>query len=124
MFSRTSNQDVLPAAPAGPESFQVAPGQTDSPPASVLPPTSRLPGRFLTMWVAWFRHLTILRRILSSFGLVFLGILILIAGSYRYMMVVVNDSRLNTRSHGFVQVLNNMDATMESVENGHRRYLV
>jgi signal transduction histidine kinase len=74
--------------------------------------------------VEWFRGLTIERRILAGFSLVFLGILIISAVSYRNMTVLVENSRLNTKSHDFLQVLNNMDATLESMENGHRRYLV
>jgi signal transduction histidine kinase len=74
--------------------------------------------------MAWFRGLTIERRILAGFSLVFLGILVISAVSYGNMTVLIDNSRLNTRSHEFVQVLTNMDATMESVENGHRRYLV
>ena len=72
----------------------------------------------------WFRELTIERRILAGFSLVFIGILIIGAVSYRNTAILIENSRLDTRSHDLLQLLNNVDVAMDEAENNHRRYLV
>lgn len=125
MISRASEQDVLSeAAQARQDLLQDSTEQVESQQDAAVGAAPRATARSWRTWVAWFRGLTIERRILAGFGLVFFGILVISAVSYRNMTGLIDNSRLNTRSHEFVQVLNNMDATMESVENGHRRYLV
>ena len=71
-----------------------------------------------------FRELTIERRILAGFSLVFIGILIIGAVSYRNTTILIENSRLDTRSHDLLQLLNNVDVAMDEAENNHRRYLV
>lgn len=125
MISRVSEHDILPSvAPVerDPVPEPSEPVETVAEDAAVDAP--QVAARSWQTWVTWFRNLTIERRILAGFGLVFVGILVISAVSYRNMTVLIDNSRLNTRSHEFVQVLNNMDATMENVENAHRRYLV
>lgn len=53
-----------------------------------------------------FRELTIERRILAGFSLVFIGILIIGAVSYRNTTILIENSRLDTRSHDLLQLLN------------------
>lgn len=72
----------------------------------------------------WFRELTIERRILAGFSLVFIGILIIGAVSYRNTAILIQNSRLDAKSHDLLQLLNNMDVAMDEAENNHRRYLV
>lgn len=72
----------------------------------------------------WFRDQTIERRILAGFSLVFIGILIIGAVSYRNTAILISNSRLDTRSHDLLQLLNNVDVAMDEAENNHRRYLV
>lgn len=74
--------------------------------------------------LTWFRELTIERRILAGFSLVFIGILIIGAVSYRNTAILIENSRLDTRSHDLLQLLNNVDTAMDEAENNHRRYLV
>lgn len=74
--------------------------------------------------VLWFRALTIERRILAGFGLVFVGILIISTVSYRNTSLVVANSKLDTRSHELVRLLANIDVTLDEAENNHRRYLI
>lgn len=71
-----------------------------------------------------FRELTIERRILAGFSLVFIGILIIGAVSYRNTTILIENSRLDTRSHDLLQLLNTVDVAMDEAENNHRRYLV
>ena len=80
--------------------------------------------RFWRTPIAWFRSLSIERRILSSFGLVFVGILVISAVSYRNASIVVDNSVFDTRSHELVQLLSDIDVAMDEAENNHRRYLV
>lgn len=74
--------------------------------------------------IAWFRTLTIERRILFGFSLVFIGILVISAVSYRNTSVLLRNSGLDTRSHELVQLLSTIDGAMDEAENSHRRYLV
>ncbi len=71
-----------------------------------------------------FRELTIERRILAGFSLVFVGILIIGAVSYRNTTILIENSRLDTKSHDLLQLLSNVDVAMDEAENNHRRYLV
>lgn len=73
---------------------------------------------------SWFRSLSIERRILSGFSLVFVGILIISAVSYRNTSVLITNSNLDARSHELVQLLANIDVAMNEAEDAHRRYLV
>lgn len=82
------------------------------------PQSSRRPVR------SWFRSLTIERRILAGFSLVFVGILIISAVSYRNTSVLITNSNLDARSHELVQLLANIDVAMNEAEDAHRRYLV
>jgi CHASE3 domain sensor protein len=74
--------------------------------------------------ILWFRTLTIERRILAGFGLVFVGILIISSVSYRNTSLVVANSTLDTRSHELVRLLANIDSSLDEAENNHRRYLI
>ena len=74
--------------------------------------------------IVWFRTLTIERRILAGFSLVFVGILIISTVSYRNTSLVVANSKLDTRSHELVRLLANIDVTLDEAENNHRRYLI
>lgn len=71
-----------------------------------------------------FRELTIERRILAGFSLVFIGILIIGAVSYRNTTILIENSRLDNKSHDLLQLLNTVDVAMDEAENNHRRYLV
>ncbi len=74
--------------------------------------------------VAWFHRLTIEQRVLAGFSLVFVGILIISAISYRNTSILLTNSGLNGRSHDLIQLLNTIDAAMSEAEDAHRRYLV
>ncbi len=53
----------------------------------------------------WFTHWSIERRVLAGFGLVFSGIVVISAISYRNTAVLIQNSRLDTKSHELVQLL-------------------
>lgn len=74
--------------------------------------------------VRWFRSLTIERRILTGFSLVFSGILVISAVSYRNTSILLRNSGLDQRSHELVQLLGTIATAMDEAENSHRRYLV
>ena len=74
--------------------------------------------------VTWFRAVNIERRILAAFGLVFIGILVIIAVSYRNASLLIANSGLDTRSHELVQLLGKIGVAMNEAEESHRRYLV
>jgi len=103
---------------------QIPPARTEKTVDSVTcsDPTER--DRFWRTPILWFRSLTIERRILSGFGLVFVGILVISAVSYRNASIVVDNSGRDTRSHELVQLLSDIDEAMDEAENNHRRYLV
>jgi len=112
MESPTNDQPQVPLAPA----------EKPTPPA-----TGTVPARPDPFWrtpIMWFRTLTIERRILAGFSLVFTGILVISAVSYRNTSVLIANSGLDTRSHELVQLLSTIDVTMDEAENSHRRYLV
>ena len=79
---------------------------------------------FYRVWTAWFHRLTIEQRILAGFSLVFVGILIVSAISYRNTSILLTNSGLDGRSHDLLQLLNTIDAAMSEAEATHRRYLV
>ena len=72
----------------------------------------------------WFSHWSIERRVLAGFGLVFAGIVVISAISYRNTAVLIENSRLDTKSHELVQLLNSVGEALDAAESGHRRYLV
>ena len=72
----------------------------------------------------WFSHWSIERRVLGGFGLVFTGIVVISAISYRNTAVLIENSRLDTKSHELVQLLNSVGESLDAAESGHRRYLV
>lgn len=64
------------------------------------------------------------RRVLAGFGLVFSGIVVISAISYRNTAVLIENSRLDTKSHELVQLLGSVGEALDAAESGHRRYLV
>ena len=72
----------------------------------------------------WFTHWSIERRVLAGFGLVFAGIVVISAVSYRNTAVMIENSRLDTKSHELVQLLGSVGEALDAAESGHRRYLV
>src|SRR6266849_11173264 len=72
----------------------------------------------------WFTHWSIERRVLAGFGLVFAGIVVISAISYRNTAVLIENSRLDTKSHELVQLLGSVGEALDAAESGHRRYLV
>ena len=72
----------------------------------------------------WFAHWSIERRVLAGFGLVFCGIVVISVISYRYTAVLIENSRLDTKSHELVQLLGSVGESLGAAESGHRRYLV
>jgi signal transduction histidine kinase len=74
--------------------------------------------------MAWFTHWSIERRVLVGFGLVFSGIVVISAISYRNTAILIENSRLDTKSHELVQLLGSVGEALSAAESGHRRYLV
>jgi signal transduction histidine kinase len=72
----------------------------------------------------WFTHWSIERRVLVGFGFVFAGIVIISAISYRNTAVLIENSRLDTKSHELVQLLGSVEDALGAAESSHRRYLV
>ena len=70
----------------------------------------------------WFTHWSIERRVLAGFGLVFAGIVVISAISYRNTSVLIENSRLDTKSYELVQLLGSVEDALGSAESGHRRY--
>lgn len=96
-------------------------------PASTTEAPATPDARPLSRWrqaINWFSALTIERRILTGFSLVFSGILVISAVSYRNTSILLRNSGLDQRSHDLVQLLTTIETAMEEAENGHRRYLV
>ncbi len=100
-----------PVAPALAQSEAVH----GSSPAST-PKTGRL--------MEWLTHWSIERRVLAGFGLVFSGIVVISAISYSNTAVLIENSRLDTKSHELVQLLGSVGEALSAAESGHRRYLV
>ncbi len=63
-------------------------------------------------------------RVLAGFGLVFFGILVISAVSYRNTTVLIENSRLDAKSHELIQLLDGVGVALDDAERGHRRYLV
>ena len=72
----------------------------------------------------WFIHWSIERRVLAGFGLVFACIVVISAISYRNTAVLIENSRLDTKSHELLQLLGSVGEALGAAESGHRRYLV
>ncbi len=72
----------------------------------------------------WFDHWSIERRVLVGFGLVFAGIVVISAISYRNTTILIENSQLDTKSHELVQLLGSVEETLGTAESSHRRYLV
>ena len=72
----------------------------------------------------WFQKLTIEKRMLAGFSLVFIGVLIITTISYRNTTVLITNSALDTHSHELVRLLDNIDTAMNEAEDNNRRYLV
>lgn len=71
-----------------------------------------------------FRAWSIEKRVLAGFGLVFAGILVISAISYRNTSRLIHNSRLDTNSHELVQLLASIGTAVDAAESAHRRYLV
>lgn len=78
------------------------------------------PGRLVHLFQRW----SIEHRVLAGFGLVFAGILVISAISYRNMTVLIRNGLQDQRSHEFIQFLAATGEAMDDAENGHRRFLV
>jgi len=88
-------------------------------PESCLPPSPK------TSWLKeWFTHWSIERRVLAGFGLVFAGIVVISAISYRNTAILIENSRLDAKSNELVQLLDLVGDALGAAESGHRRYLV
>jgi signal transduction histidine kinase len=99
----------------------VTPAPVRSDPVPSNSPASTLK----TGWfIEWFSHWSIERRVLAGFGLVFAGIVVISAISYRNTTVLIENSRLDTKSYELVQLLGSVEDALGSAESGHRRYLV
>jgi signal transduction histidine kinase len=97
----------------------VTPAPVRSEPESSAAPALKT-GRFME----WLTHWSIERRVLAGFGLVFAGIVVISAISYRNTAVLIENSRLDTKSHELVQLLGSVGEALDAAESGHRRYLV
>src|SRR6185503_4285705 len=107
-------ESVTQERPATPAPVRVEP-VSDSDPAPI-PKTGKR--------AAWFTHWSIERRVLVGFGLVFSGIVVISAISYRNTAILIENSRLDTKSHELVQLLGSVGEALGAAESGHRRYLV
>ena len=74
--------------------------------------------------IEWFTHWSIERRVLAGFGLVFACIVVISAISYRNTAILIENSRLDTKSHELLQLLDSVRESLGAAESGHRRYLV
>ena len=72
----------------------------------------------------WFTHWSIERRVLAGFGLVFAGIVVISAISYRNTAILIENSQLDSKSREIVQLLDSVGEALDATERGHRRYLV
>jgi signal transduction histidine kinase len=78
-----------------------------------------------TGWhMGWFNHWSIERRVLAGFGLVFACIVVISAISYRNTVVLIENGRLDSKSHELVQLLGSVEEALDAAESDHRRYLV
>jgi len=98
---------------------------TPAPVRSDPVPDSSSASTLKTGWfIEWFSHWSIERRVLAGFGLVFAGIVVISAISYRNTTVLIENSRLDTKSYELAQLLGSVEEALGSAESGHRRYLV
>jgi signal transduction histidine kinase len=79
---------------------------------------------FLAPLIHTFQKRSIEQRVLAGFGLVFAGILVISAISYRNMTVLIRNGHQDQRSHEFIQLLGATGEAIDDAENGHRRFLV
>src|SRR5512132_785799 len=79
---------------------------------------------FLAPLVRTFQNRSIEHRVLAGFGLVFAGILVISAISYRNMTILIRNSQQDQRSHEFIQFLAATSESMDEAESSHRRFLV
>ena len=79
---------------------------------------------FFTPLFQTFQKRSIEQRVLAGFGLVFAGILVISAISYRNMTVLIRNGDMDKRSHEFIQFLGATGEAIDDAENGHRRFLV
>ena len=91
-----------------------------------LPWSARILSRLsiLGPLVLAFQNRSIEQRVLAGFGLVFAGILVISAISYRNMTVLIRNGHHDQRSHEFIQSLAATGEAIDDAENGHRRFLV
>ena len=106
-------ESVTQEHPVAPALAQSEAGH-DSP--APTPKTGRL--------MEWLTHWSIERRVLAGFGLVFAGIVVISAISYSNTAVLIENSRLDTKSHELLQLLGSVGEALSAAESGHRRYLV
>ncbi len=111
-MNSSHGQDLSAQEPAG-QTQQASLGTTGTTIRSI---SHRMLGKFQ----AW----SIERRILVGFCLVFAGILVISAVSYRNMTVLLRNSHRDSRSHELIQLLIGMGISLDEAEDGHRRYLV
>jgi signal transduction histidine kinase len=78
----------------------------------------------LVRLVQAFQDKSIEQRVLACFGLVFAGILVISAISYRNMTILIRNSQQDQRSHEFIQFLTATGESMDEAESSHRRFLV
>jgi signal transduction histidine kinase len=101
-------------------------------PAQAVPPAPTTPASTPTATpvsdvkprAGWFARWSIEQRVLAGFGLVFAGIVVISAISYRNTSVVIQNNRLDTASHELIQLMASIGETLDAAERGHRRYLV
>ena len=79
---------------------------------------------FLARLIHAFQDRSIEHRVLACFGLVFAGILVISAISYRNMTILIRNGQLDQRSHDLIQVLGATGEAMDEAESSHRRFLV
>ncbi len=118
------SESSTPTASATTSQPQLPHTRTREPESRLVSTSALRPEPLWRSPILWFRTLTIERRILAGFGLVFVGILIISTVSYRNTSIVVANSKLDTRSHELVRLLASIDVTLDEAENNHRRYLV
>lgn len=106
------------------EEPRVSPVETGGADPGVTAPKPDASDSLGTIQVPWFRSLTIEQRILFGFSLVFIGILVISAISYRNLRVLLENSGRDTRSYELIQVLRDVDVATDEAGKHLRRYLV
>ena len=113
---RTEGPTVRPVTEAGKPLSPSAPPPPSTPPESPAP-SPRSPWSQPSQW-------QIEHRVLAGFGLVFVGILVISAVSYRNTTVLIENTKLDGRSHELIQLLEGVGAAVDDAESSHRRFLV